>query len=40
MSMEISEIKDDFMLNQQELKKYNEIKLMEFKELFLTTNKV
>lgn len=36
--MEISEIKDDFMLNQQELKKYNEIKLMEFKELFLTTD--
>lgn len=36
--MEISEIKDDFMLNQQELKEYNEIKLMEFKELFLTTD--
>lgn len=38
MSMEISEIKDDFMLNQQELKEYNEIKLIEFKELFLTTD--
>ena len=38
MSMAISEIKDVFSLTPQEYSEYKEIKLMEFKELFLTTD--
>ena len=38
MSMAISEVKDIFTMSHKQLAEYSEIKLMEFKELFLTTD--
>lgn len=38
MSVAISEVKNIFEMNRAELREYNESKLMEFKELFLTTD--
>ena len=38
MSMAITEVKNIFEMNQEELMEYNHQKLLEFKELFLTTD--
>ena len=38
MSMAVSEVKDIFKMSHRQLAEYREIKLMEFKELFLTTD--
>lgn len=38
MSIAVSEVKDIFKMSHKQLAEYSEIKLMEFKELFLTTD--
>jgi len=38
MAMAVSEVKDIFKMSHKQLAEYSEIKLMEFKELFLTTD--
>ena len=38
MAVSVSEVKNIFEMNGDELRQYNETKLLEFKELFLTTD--